>query len=304
MSTLICIDGRFVPAEEASISVYDHGLLYGDGVYEGLRCYDGYIFQLREHMLRLKRSAKSLKIELPYSLDEMERLMVETIRKNNLLNAYVRVLLTRGKGAIGPDPRTCAKPCLIIIVEDLPNVHGEEAKNKGLSLITASIRRDPVDATSHEIKSLNYLNSVMAKMEAINQNADDAILLDKNGMVSESTICNLFIVEERTLSTPRSSNGILTGITRNCVIDIAKNDLHLQVRERDITPYEMLHADEVFLTGTHAEIVGVTSINTIPVADGKVGPVTKEIISAFRSRTGNPKYGKAVYDEKMKGAFV
>lgn len=256
MSNWIFIDNEFYSNEDAKISVYDHGLLYGDGIYEGIRCYSKNIFQIDEHLDRLYRSANSLRLNIRYSREEIKSAIVRVLNKNNLKNAYIRLIVTRGEGPIGPDPEQCKKSSLIIITEDIPNIHGIESLDKGLSLVIVSTRRDSVDATSHEIKSLNYLNSVIAKIEAKQSYADDAIILDKNGFVSESPICNIFMIEKNVVITPQASNGILKGITRGNVIEIA-TELGLQVVERNITPYELINADEVFLAGTHAEIVGV-----------------------------------------------
>lgn len=293
ISTLVFIDGEVYPKEHAKISVYDHGLLYGDGIYEGMRCYSGYVFQMNEHLERLMKSAKSLRMEIPYNKQEIGEFVLETLRKNRLNNAYIRLLVTRGNGAIGPDPRSCKRPSFIIIVEDLPNVHGTDALTKGISMAIVSIHRDAIDATSHEIKSLNYLNSIQGKMEAIQYNADDAIFLDSRGFISESPICNIFIYSNGEIATPHSGNGILLGITRQNVIEIAK-EMGLSVVQRDITPYELINADEVFITGTHAEIVGVTKVNNIEIGSGCVGEITKQIMSRFRERTLNPKFGTPI----------
>lgn len=290
MGNWIFIDETFYKKKDAKISVYDHGLLYGDGVYEGIRCYSKNIFQLNEHIERLYKSAKSIRLEIKYSKEELIDKVIETVNKNNLKNAYIRLLVTRGKGPIGPNPDFCKKSTLIIISEDLPNVHGSNALDNGMSLAIVSTRRDPVDSTSHEIKSLNYLNSVMAKMEAKQSNADDAIILDQNGYISESPICNIFMIENNEVITPQSSNGILKGITRKNVIEIA-NELNLKVTERNITPFELINANEVFLTGTHAEIVGVTKINNIQIGNGSVGSLTRNIREKFILRTTDKNFG-------------
>ncbi|MDO5375495.1 MAG: branched-chain-amino-acid transaminase [Staphylococcus rostri] len=290
MSNWIFIDNEFYSNEDAKISVYDHGLLYGDGIYEGIRCYSKNIFQIDEHLDRLYRSANSLRLNIRYSREEIKSAIVRVLNKNNLKNAYIRLIVTRGEGPIGPDPEQCKKSSLIIITEDIPNVHGIESLDKGLSLVIVSTRRDSVDATSHEIKSLNYLNSVIAKIEAKQSYADDAIILDKNGFVSESPICNIFMIEKNVVITPQASNGILKGITRGNVIEIA-TELGLQVVERNITPYELINADEVFLAGTHAEIVGVQKINNIRIGDGLVGELTRKIQKSFLKRTTDERYG-------------
>ncbi|MBF0773974.1 branched-chain-amino-acid transaminase [Mammaliicoccus sciuri] len=293
MQKWIFIDDKFYKQEDAKINVYDHGLLYGDGIYEGIRCYSKNIFQLDEHIERLFKSAKSIQLTIRYSKDELTDAIIQTIKKNNLENAYIRLIVTRGIGPIGPNPNLCVNSTLIIIVEDLPNIHGLKALDRGTSLAIVSTRRDSVDATSHEIKSLNYLNSIMAKMEAKHYGVDDAILLDSNGFISESTICNIFMIENKIIYTPQSSNGILKGITRKNVIEIAK-ELNLEVIERNITPYELINADEVFLTGTHAEIVGVTKINNIQIGNNSIGPITTKIRKKYMERTTNARFGVKV----------
>lgn len=289
MTQYICINGQYKSRESAVINVYDHGLLYGDGIYEGLRCYDGVIFQMDEHLNRLWRSAKSLRMTLPWDKETIVEWITKTIQKNDLLNAYIRIVITRGEGEIGPDPDSCKQPNCIIIVEEIQNVHGKKARSSGVSLSIVSTKRDPVDGTSHEIKSLNYLNSVMAKMEAKQSEADDALMLDSRGMISESSICNIFIVDDKDqLITPGSANGILAGITRKMVFDIAK-DHHISVIERDITPFELINAQEAFLTGTHAEIVYIQKVNNITIGTQK--RVTPMIINEFQNRIGDKEYG-------------
>lgn len=293
----IFINGTFVEKEKANINVFDHGLLYGDGIYEGIRSYSGLVFQLDEHLERLFRSAKSLKIRINYTIEKIKNLTLKTLRENNLLDAYIRIILTRGVGKIGPDPHSCAEPNLIIITENLPNVHGGSAKERGLSLAIVSTRRDAIDATSHEIKSLNYLNSILAKLQANDFNADDAIMLDPNGFISESTICNIFMYDGTALVTPYSGNGILKGITRKNVIEIAQA-MNIPVEQRSITPYELIHGKEVFVTGTHAEIMGVVKVDNIQISDGEIGSFTKNIISAFKKRIQDSKYGTQVYHKE------
>ena len=256
---LIYINGEFYPRSEAKISVYDHGFLYGDGVFEGIRAYDGIVFKLREHIDRLYDSAKAIMLEIPMSKKEMIDAVLETLRKNNLRDAYIRLVVTRGVGDLGLDPRKCGKPNVIIIAEPILTLYKKEAKLKGLSLIISSVRRDRVDATTHQIKSLNYLNSILAKIEAIAAGADDAIMLDERGFVAETSSTNIFLVKNGKIITPPPSTGALPGVTRNFVMELAKR-LGYLVEERDVTPFELLTADEVFMTGTGAEIVPVTRI--------------------------------------------
>ncbi|HDD66043.1 MAG TPA: branched-chain-amino-acid transaminase, partial [Nitrososphaeria archaeon] len=206
---LIYINGEFYPKSEAKISVYDHGFLYGDGVFEGIRAYDGTVFKLREHIDRLYDSAKAIMLEIPMSKKEMIDAVLETLRKNNLRNAYIRLVVTRGVGDLGLDPRKCGKPNVIIIAEPILTLYKKEAKLKGLNLIISSVRRDRVDATNHQIKSLNYLNSILAKIEAIAAGADDAIMLDERGFVAETSSTNIFLVKDGKIITPPPSTGAL-----------------------------------------------------------------------------------------------
>jgi branched-chain amino acid aminotransferase len=287
---LIYIDGELVPRSEARISVLDHGLLYGDGVFEGIRCYNGVVFKLREHIDRLYRSAKVIKLDIPLTKEEMIKAVIETLKANGLRDAYIRLIVTRGVGDLGLDPRKCGKPSVIIIAEKMEPILGKMAREKGAKLIISSVRRDPVYATSHEVKSLNYLNSILAKLEAINANADDAVMLDSRGFVSEASAANLFIVKNNSLITPPVTAGILPGITRAFVMELAKS-LGINVYERDITPVELLTADEVFLTGTGAEIVPVTMINGVKIGDGTTGRITKLLIEEFDKRKTQPSEG-------------
>ncbi len=287
---LIYIDGELVPKSEAKISVLDHGLLYGDGVFEGIRCYNGVVFKLKEHIDRLYRSAKVIKLEIPMTKEEIIRAVIETLKANGLKEAYIRLIVTRGIGDLGLDPRKCSRPSVIIIAERLEPILGKIAREKGVKVIVSSVRRDPVYATSHEVKSLNYLNSILAKLEAINANVDDAIMLDSRGYVSEASAANLFIVKDQSLITPPVTAGILPGITRAFVMELARS-MNIPVFERDITLVELLTSDEVFLTGTGAEIVPVVMINGIKIGDGVPGKITKLLIEEFDKRKTQPSEG-------------
>ena len=289
---LIYIDGEFSPKSEAKVSVYDHGLLYGDGVFEGIRAYSGIVFKLKEHLDRLYRSAHTIRLQIPLTKSEMTRAVLETLRKNNLKDAYLRLVVTRGIGDLGLDPRKCPKPTVIIIAESIIQIYGAEAKEKGMTAVISWVKRDSVDATTHEIKSLNYLNSILAKIEANAAGVDEAICLDKNGFVCEGTGENIFMVKEGKIATPPISTGALAGVTRQRVMKLA-TDLGYTVVERNITPNELFNADEVFFTGTAAEVVPVTEINRRPIGDGKPGPVTKRLMKEFDrivkdSREGTP----------------
>ena len=292
--TVVYVDGEWVPKSRASISVFDHGMLYGDGVFEGIRVYDGVIFQFKEHRDRLYASAKSLKLKIPLTPENMTAAVVETIKRNGLKDAYIRLVVTRGAGDLGVDPRHCKKPSVIIITEPVDPAFGAIAKQNGISVIISSVRRDAVDATTHEIKSLNYLNSVMAKLEAADDGADDALMLDRNGFVSEATTTNLFIAKDGDLLTPPSTAGILPGVTRKRIIHLAK-ELGYRVLEKGITPYDVTNADEAFLTGTLSEIVPLVKVKGIEVGDGRVGSITRKIMKAFVNMRYDPKEGLAVF---------
>ena len=284
--SLIYINGNLVPESEAKISVLDHGFLYGDGVFEGIRAYKGVVFKLREHIERLYDSAKFLKIEIPMSKEELIEAILETIRKNGLMDCYIRVVVTRGVGDLGLDPRKCGKPSIIIIAKPMGPLLGKKA----VSLIISSVRRDGVDATNHQAKSLNYLNSILAKLEAISAGADDAIMLDNRGFVSEATGENVFIVKNGKIMTPPPTSGVLLGITRNCIIELARK-LGYEVMERELTPFELITADEVFLTGTAAEIVPVESVNGRKIGTRVPGPITERLIEEFEKLKGDPSQG-------------
>ena len=291
---LVYINGEYYPKGKAAISVYDHGFLYGDGVFEGIREYDGVVFMLREHIDRLYDSAKAIMLEIPLTKDEMINAVVETLRRNGLRDAYIRLVVTRGVGDLGLDPRKCGKPNVIIITEPALTLYSREAKMRGISLIISSVRRDRVDATTHQIKSLNYLNSILAKLEAINAGADDAVMLDDRGFVAETTSTNIFMVSDDVIATPPPTTGILPGITRAFVMKLARR-LGYQVEEREITPFELITADEVFVTGTGAEILPVIKIAGRIIGDGKAGKITLKLMEEFEKECRNPANGVKVY---------
>jgi branched-chain amino acid aminotransferase len=296
---VVYVDGEWYPKSRASISVFDHGMLYGDGVFEGIRGYNGIIFQFKEHLERLYSSAKSIKLQIPLPPDVMTKAVVETLKRNGLKDAYIRLVVTRGVGDLGVDPRKCRKASVIIITEYADPSFGAVAKQRGISVIISSVRRDAVDATTHEIKSLNYLNSVLAKLEALDAGADDALMLDRNGFVSEATTTNLFIVKKSEIYTPPSTAGILPGVTRKRIIKLAR-ELEYRVIERGLTPYDVTNADEAFLTGTLSEVVPLVKVRGIEIADGKVGPVTRKIMEAFVKIRASPENGLPIYQETEK----
>ena len=254
----VYIDGAYYPKSKATVSVFDHGLLYGDGVFEGIRAYSGIVFKLKEHISRLYRSAHALKLKIPLTEEEMIKAVVETLRKNSLRDAYIRLVVTRGVGDLGLDPRKCPNPSVIIITDTI-SIMSSEAKEKGITTVITWVRRHPVDTTTHEIKSLNYLNSVLAKMEATAYGADEAIGLDKNGLISEGVGEKLFMVKD------------------------------------GITPFQLFTADEVFFTGTAAEVVPIREVNKRQIGNGKPGPVTKKLMAAFEKATADPAFGVPIY---------
>lgn len=289
----VYIDGVYYPKSQAKVSVFDHGLLYGDGIFEGIRAYASVVFKLKEHVDRLYRSAHMIMLEIPTTREQMIQAVLETLRKNNLKDAYIRLVVTRGIGDLGLDPKKCSKPTIIVITDTI-SLHKDEAKLNGVTAMLSWVKRDPVDATSHEIKSLNYLNSILAKIEANISGVDEAICLDKNGFVCEGVAENIFIVKNGKLFTPPSYTGALPGITAAEVMKLAQK-LGYEVRERNITPYELFNAEEVFFTGTAAEIVPVREINKRLINSGKPGPITRRLMGEFVKLVSDPKQGIPVH---------
>ena len=290
---LVYIDGNFHPKSEAKVSVYDHGLLYGDGIFEGIRAYERVVFKLDEHLDRLYRSAHAMLLQIPLTKDEMKKAVLDTLKKNNLKNAYIRLVVTRGVGDLGLDPRKCPKSTVIIITEPLIQLHSEERKKNGITAMVSWVKRDPVDATTHEIKSLNYLNSILAKIEANIAGVDEAICLDKRGFVCEGVAENIFMVKNGKIATPPTTTGALPGITRDVAIKMAKKLGHPMVK-RNITPNELFNADEVFFTGTAAEIIPVREINKRVIGNGKPGPITQRLMEEYYKLTRDPKEGTLI----------
>src|SRR5712692_11385812 len=287
---LVYIDGEYRSKDTAKISVYDHGLLYGDGVFEGIRAYNGIVFRLHDHIERLYEGLRVTRINVSYSKEDMMSAVVETLRRNSYTDAYIRLIVTRGRGNLGLDPRSCPRPSVIIMTEPVAPGLKKEAREKGVTAIISGFRRDTVDGTTHELKSLNYIQSVLAKFQAIDAGADEVIMLDHRGMVSEFHGSNIFVVKQGVVNTPTSAAGILHGVTRARVMKLAE-EMGYEVRERDITPYELLTSDEVFLTGTMAEVKPVIKIQGVPIGEGKPGAMTREIILGFQRITQDPKEG-------------
>jgi len=289
MELVVYVDGKFYPQSEAKISVFDHGLLYGDGVFEGIRAYNGRVFKLDRHIDRLFHSAKAIDLKMPHTKEEMANLILETCRKNDLHEGYIRPVITRGKGDLGLDPRKCKSgPSVVIIAQPQISLYGR-AYDRGLKVVTSSYRRVPPQSLSPSIKSLNYLNNIMARVEANQYGADEALMLDIHGYVSEATADNFFIVRNSTITTPWSSTN-LPGVTRETVLELAPK-VGVKTEERLFTLYDVWASDEAFITGTAAEIGPVVEVDGRSIGDGKPGTTTKKIMKAFRElvmSTGTP----------------
>lgn len=291
MNGWVYVDGRFVPKEEAVVSVYDHGFLYGDGVFEGIRVYSGRVFKLDEHVRRLYDSAKAILLDIPMPPEEMKRVIVEAVRRNGMHDAYVRPIVTRGRGDLGIDPRKCAHPTVVVIVDHI-QLYPDRAYQEGLRVVTATHRKNAADALNPRIKSLNYLNQVLARMEANLAGADEALMLNHQGYVCEGSADNVFVVRQGEVWTPPDHVGILRGVTRDAVLEIAR-ELGIPALERPFTLHDLYTADEVFLTGTGAEIGPVVSVDGRVIGAGRPGPVTLRLLEAYRERTrreGTPVY--------------
>ncbi len=279
----VWIDGQLVDEADAKVSVFDHGLLYGDGVFEGIRMYHNRVFKLREHIERLFWSAKAILLEIPMSPEDLIRACVETCRANGLRDGYIRLLVTRGKGTLGLDPRRCPKPSVIVIASTI-QLYPEQYYREGLTIVTVPTTRNLVNSVNPAIKSLNYLNNILARIEANNAGVEEAIMLNSDGFVAECTGDNVFIVQKGRLFTPPQSAGALYGITRNTVLDCAR-ELGIVVAEPNMTRYDVYIADEMFLTGTAAEMVPVVKVDGRVIGSGKPGPVTARLLEAFHERT-------------------
>ena len=276
----IYLNGKLVPENAAKVSVFDHGLLYGDGVFEGIRSYSGRVFMLKEHVDRLYRSAKAIALDIPMTKLAMIKAVVKTCKANNTSNGYIRLVVTRGIGSLGLNPFNCKTPQVIIIAGNI-QLYPEKLYRNGLSIITVGTVRNHPEAINPSIKSLNYLNNILAKIEAINGNVEEAIMLNHNGYVSEATGDNIFLVKGRSLITPPVYAGVLEGITRDVVMQLAR-EAGYQVRESMMNRYDLYNADEVFLTGTAAELIPVVDIDKRSIGDGKPGKVTKDLAVRFK----------------------
>lgn len=277
------LNGKFVTAKDAKVSIFDHGLLYGDGVFEGIRSYNCLIFKLKEHIDRLYASAKGIALKIPLSKALMQEAIVDTLKVNKLKDAYVRVVITRGEGDLGLDPRNCLKPTIFIIADKIA-LYPEELYENGLNIITVATRRNIPEAVNPQIKSLNYLNNILGKIEAIHAGVLEAVMLNHDGFVTECTGDNIFMVKGKLLLTPPVYSGILKGITRDAVLNLA-SQAGLEAQEVLFARFDLYAADEVFLTGTAAEIIPVIKIDGRSIGDAKVGRVTLKLMSGFKKLT-------------------
>lgn len=283
MSIKIWIDGTLVPKEEAKLSVYDHGLLYGDGVFEGIRAYNGRIFEEQAHLDRLYESAKSIRLQIPYAPDEVSKVMYDCMAANGLADGdcYIRLVVTRGAGDLGLDPRKCPKPTVFCIADKI-TLYPQEMYGDGLAIITASHCKNHPNATPPRIKSLNYLNSILGKIEAIDAGVLEAVMLNHLGFVAECTGDNIFIVKKDLVITPPTEAGILEGITRDVVIRLCA-ELGIKCVQRNLVRHDLYTCDECFLTGTAAEVIGVTKIDGRTIGEGAPGPIARRLKEAFHA---------------------
>jgi len=276
----VFLDGQFVSRKDAKVSVFDHCLLYGDGVFEGIRLYDGCVFRLDEHLDRLYSSAKYIALKIPLSLEEMRWVVLETCRRNELQNGYIRLVVTRGVGDLGLAPWLCKIASVIVIASKI-TLYPDEAYTQGLRIITVPTQRMPVAALNGRVKSCNYLNNILAKLEGNNAGAPEALMLDAHGYAVECTGDNIFILKGKILSTPPAYMGALRGVTRDCIMEMGK-EMGFEVREEPFTRFEIFDADECFMTGTAAEVVPVVNLDARPIGDGTPGKVTMELYDRFR----------------------
>ncbi len=281
----VYIDGTLYDRDDAKISVFDHGLLYGDGVFEGIRFYGGRVFRLEQHIDRLFDSARAICLKPTLTPEEMTAAVLETIRSNELRDGYVRLVVTRGEGTLGLSPEHCPRATVIVIASKI-TLYPAEMYENGLKVVTCSTRRIPHGALSPMVKSLNYLNNVLAKIEATHAGAGEGLMLNEQGYVSECTGDNVFIVKKGKVYTPPIASGALVGITRDVVIELAR-EAGLDVSEPQMTRYDIYTADECFLTGTAAEVIPVAELDRRPIGDGKPGPITRDLIARFRELTAN-----------------
>ena len=287
----IYLDGQFLAEPDAKISVFDHGLLYGDGVFEGIRFYNGRVFLLEDHLDRLYDSAKAILLTVPLERDAMREMVLETCRQNNLRDGYIRLVITRGKGDLGLNPNKCPKPTIFCIAATI-ELYPEKLYTEGLRVNTVPTQRISPAMLSPAIKSLNYLNNILAKIEGNLYGAQESIMLNAQGYIAECTADNLFVIKQEKIFTPHISDGALGGITRRLMFELAK-ELGLEIKEVNLTRYDLFVADELFATGSGAEVVPISEVDGRKIGSGRLGPITAEFIKAFKARTqstGTPIY--------------
>ena len=283
MSRKVYVAGKLVPAEQATVSVFDHGLLYGDGIFEGIRVYGSRVFLLKEHIDRLYESALAIRLQIPLSPEEMTKAVEDTVKANELTDGYIRLVVTRGPGSLGLDIRRTSHPQVIIIADTI-SMYPPEMYENGMRIITASTIRNHPGALSPKVKSLNYLNNIMAKIEGTDAGTEEALMLNHNGEVAECTADNIFIVKRGVLKTPQPDCGLLEGITRGAVMRLAR-EADIEVRECVLVRHDIYTADECFLTGTGAEVIAVVSLDGRTIGSGKPGPITRNLLERFRRLT-------------------
>ncbi|OHD08406.1 MAG: branched-chain-amino-acid transaminase [Spirochaetes bacterium GWC1_27_15] len=282
---LVYLDGEYLPQSQAKLSVYDHGFLYGDGVFEGIRAYNGRVLKLKEHIDRLYASAKAIYLTIPVSKEEMFEIVLSSFRKNNITDGYCRLVVSRGVGDLGLDPKKSKNPSIICIANNI-QLYPKEMYNVGIPIVTASQRRNKANAIDPQIKSLNYLNNILAKIEAGRCGVQEAVMLNEDGIVAECTGDNIFIVKDNIIYTPPISVGILEGITRNIFIDLAKKN-GIETYEKEFTLFNLYNADECFLTGTGAEAMPVIKVDERIIGTGEVGAITKKLLELFHNLVRN-----------------
>ncbi|HWA28433.1 MAG TPA: branched-chain-amino-acid transaminase [Lacunisphaera sp.] len=279
---VVYFDGKYVDSNDAKVSVFDHGLLYGDGIFEGIRIYGGNVFRLDDHLERFELSARAIMLDLPLTRAQLAEAVCETCRRNQLKDGYIRLVTTRGVGDLGLAPWSCSKPTTFVIASKI-SLYPQEYYDNGLGIVTVPTRRIAPDALPPTVKSLNYLNNILAKIEAKQAGALEAIMLNAQGYVAECTADNIFVIHKGEIVTPAASAGALKGITRATVFDIAR-ELAIPMREGDLTRYDVWCADECFLTGTGAEVIPVVKLDGRAIGGGKPGPVTAKVLASFRRR--------------------
>jgi len=277
----VFLNGRIIPATEAAIGIFDHGVLYGDGVFEGIRSYGGKVFRMNEHLRRLEESARAIRLELPMSRQEFDQAIYDTLKANNVTDGYIRLVVTRGVGSLGLSPSRTECPSVFIIASQI-ELYPRELYEKGMAIVSCSIIRNHPNAVSPRIKSLNYLNNILAKIEAMDAGVYETVMYNHQGFVAECTGDNLFVIRAGTVQTPPVTAGALEGITRNAVIELV-HKRNIPFREMNLTRHDLYVSDECFLTGTAAEVIPVTKIDGRPVGTGQPGPITRQLIADFKN---------------------